>query len=61
MRRAARTAAAQLYCMFEQRKLVDFEKCLDRYAGALAVLGMFEDPRKPSFHSPNGLLAPFLA
>lgn len=49
------------YCTFGTCKLVFFRTCVDRYGGALAVLGMSENPRKPSFRSPNGLLAPFLA
>ena len=53
--------AVYIYCMFETCKLVFFRTCVDRYGGALAVLGMSENPRKPSFRSPNGLLAPFLA
>ena len=50
-----------IYCTFGKCKLVFFRTCVDRYGGALAVLGMSENPRKPSFRSPNGLLAPFLA
>ena len=46
---------------FGKCKLVFIGTCVDRYGGALAVLGMSENPRKPSFRSPNGLLAPFLA
>ena len=49
------------YCTFGNCKLVFFRTCVDRYGGALVVLGMSENPGKPSFRSPNGLLAPFLA
>ena len=49
------------YCTFGNCKLVFFRTRVDRYGGALVVLGMSENPGKPSFRSPNGLLAPFLA
>jgi hypothetical protein len=49
------------YCTFGNCKLVFFRPCVDRYGGALVVLGMSGNPEKPSFRSPNGLLAPFLA
>jgi len=59
------TRAAQshckIYCTFGNCKLVFFRTRVDRYGGALVVLGMSENPGKPSFRSPNGLLAPFLA
>ena len=50
-----------LYCTFGNCNLVFFRTRVDRYGGALVVLGMSENPGKPSFRSPNGLLAPFLA
>jgi hypothetical protein len=46
---------------FGNCNLVFFRTRVDRYGGALVVLGMSENPGKPSFRSPNGLLAPFLA
>ena len=54
-------ALPKAYCTFGNCKLVFFRTRVDRYGGALVVLGMSENPGKPSFRSPNGLLAPFLA
>ena len=50
-----------IYCTSGNCNLVFFRPCVDRYGGALVVLGMSGNPEKPSFRSPNGLLAPFLA